>query len=99
MSLNLFSFASMSLYYYILLVLPVLILVNFIKNIKHLTIASSCANIIQLTSLLIIVYNLVKDVPSISNRESFGDKLPLFVSTTLFTYEGITIVRKLLLNN
>jgi hypothetical protein len=41
----------------------------------------------------------VRNVPPISTRESFGHNLPLFLSTTLFTYEGITVVRKLFLNN
>ncbi len=99
MNLNLFSSASMAIQYYLLLILPFMILINFIKSIKHLSVASTCANVIQLASLIIIGYNLVIDVPPITTRASFGDKLPLFFSTTVFTYEGITVVRKSYPNN
>lgn len=69
-----------------------MILLNFVKSIRHLAMGSAFANVIQLTSLGIIAYNLVTDVPSIADRKPIGSKLPQFVSTTVFTYEGITVV-------
>lgn len=78
---------------FLLILLPVMILLNFIKSIRHLAMGSTFANVVQLTSLIIIAYNLVTDVPSLSERKPIGNKLPQFVSTTVFTYEGITVVR------
>lgn len=77
---------------FLLFLLPVMILLNFIKSIRHLAIGSTFANCIQLASLFIIGYNLVTDLPSISDRPAVGSKIPQFVSTTVFTYEGITVV-------
>lgn len=77
---------------FLLILLPVMIILNFVKSIRHLAMGSTFANVVQLTSLFIIAYNLFTDVPSISERKPVGDKLPQFVSTTVFTYEGITVV-------
>lgn len=77
---------------FLVILLPVMILLNFVKSIRHLAMGSAFANVIQLTSLGIIAYNLVTDVPSIADRKPIGSKLPQFVSTTVFTYEGITVV-------
>lgn len=81
---------------FLVILLPVMIALNFIKSIRHLAMGSTFANVIQLTSLVIIAYNLVTDVPSITERKPIGNKLPQFVSTTVFTYEGITVVRVLI---
>ena len=82
---------------FLVIILPIMILLNFIKSIRHLAMGSTFANVIQLASLIIIVYNLVTDIPPISERKPIGNKLPQFVSTTVFTYEGITVVSGLLL--
>ncbi|OTF77729.1 hypothetical protein BLA29_009884 [Euroglyphus maynei] len=78
--------------YFLCLLLPIMIGLNFIKSINHLSIGSLIANIVQLTSLLIIIYNLVTNIPNIGDRKSFNYRLPQFVSTTAFTFEGITVV-------
>lgn len=77
---------------FLVIILPVMILLNFVKSIRHLAMGSTFANVIQLTSLIIIAYNLVTDIPPISDRKPIGNKIPQFVSTTVFTYEGITVV-------
>lgn len=71
-----------------------MILLNYVKSIRHLSMGSAFANLIQLASLAIIVYNLVTDVPPITEREPFNYRIPQFLSTTMFTYEGITVVSK-----
>lgn len=78
--------------YFLLGLLPILILANFLKKISHLAIASTIANIIQLASLLIIIYNLFIKLPSINERKAFNIEIPQFVSATAFTFEGITVV-------
>ncbi|CAG2179782.1 unnamed protein product, partial [Oppiella nova] len=58
--------------------------------IRLLTIASGCANVVQLVSFIIIIYNLVQNVEPISSRRAIGNELPLFFSITVYTFEGIT---------
>lgn len=83
---------------FLAIILPVMILLNFIKSIRHLSMGSTFANVIQLTSLAIIGYNLIwvsEETGSESSRpipKPFNEKIPQFVSTTVFTYEGITVV-------
>lgn len=85
----------MSLKLYLVIILPFIIAISFIKNIRHLSNASMVANVVQLASFGIIIYNLVTNVGqngSINDRTLFGQKIPQFFSTTMFTYEGITVV-------
>ncbi|CAG2166710.1 unnamed protein product [Oppiella nova] len=79
-----------SIQLYLLAILPFLILISFIKNIKHLSIGSMFGNVLQLVSFAIIIYNLVSDVDE-KETKLLGNKVPQFFSTTMFTYEGITV--------
>ncbi len=83
---------DISIEIYLAILLPVLILLNFVKSIKNLSYASTIANVLQLVGLAIVVYNLVTDIPSNPNIKNVGTKLPLFFVTTLFIFEGITVV-------
>lgn len=86
---------SLSVQDYLIIILPIMILISFVKNIKHISIASSFANVILLVSFAIIIYNLVTNVGqngSISDRKLLANKVPQFFGTTMFTYEGITVV-------
>ncbi|KAH7642467.1 hypothetical protein HUG17_5512 [Dermatophagoides farinae] len=81
--------------YFLCLLLPIMIALNFIKSIYHLSLGSLFANVVQMASLLIILYNLVTNIPYIGDRKPFNHKLPQFVSTTAFTFEGITVTMPL----
>jgi len=83
---------GISIEVYLAILLPFLILLNFVKSIKHLSIASTIANVLQLVGLGIVVYNLVTGILPFSDRQRVGSKLPLFFVTTLFIFEGITVV-------
>ncbi|XP_054162250.1 neutral amino acid uniporter 4-like [Oppia nitens] len=85
------GWSCVSIEYYLLIVLPFLVLISFIKNIKHLSIASMFGNVLQLVSFVIIIYNLVSQMDNISDTVLVSDKVPQFFSTTMFTYEGITV--------
>lgn len=82
----------MSIELYLLMLLPFMILLNCIKSIKHLSIASTCGSVLQLAGLVIIVYNLVREINPISKREAVGNRLAQFFVTTVFSFEGISVV-------
>lgn len=87
------SVASMSIEYYLLILLPVMVLLSFVKNIRHLSIASTAANLLQVAALAIVVYNLVSDIPPVTSlTQPYGTKIPLFFSTTVFSFEVIKVV-------
>jgi hypothetical protein len=87
------KFSSMSIEYYLLILFPIILLLNFVKSIKHLSIASTFANLLQVAGLSIIVYNLVNNIPPDSKlTEPVGTKIPLFFSTTVFSFEVIKVV-------
>ena len=70
-----------------------MILLSFVKNLKHLSIASTIANLLQVVALGIVVSNLVTDIPPVNSlTKPIGTKIPLFFSTTVFTFEVIKIV-------
>ncbi len=94
------KFSSMSIKYYLLILFPILALINFIKSIRHLSIASTFANLLQVVGITIIVYNLVSDIPPVSkNTDPVGSKLPLFFSTTVFSFEAIKVVSNSILSS
>jgi hypothetical protein len=92
--LDLFKSADMIVQLYLLIMLPFMILLNFVQNMKYLSIASSCALLLQITGILIIFYELFTDLPPTSTRSAVGDSIPLYFSTVCFAFEGISIVRE-----
>lgn len=82
----------MSIELYLLILLPFMILLNCIKSIKHLSIASTCGSVMQMAGLIIIVYNLVIEIKPISGRSAVGNRLAQFFVTTVFSFEGISVV-------
>lgn len=80
---------------YLFCLYPLMVLLNFVKGINHLSIFSGAANLLQVTGLLIIFYNLVSGgLISPSERPAVGDiqDFPLFFSTACFAFEGIGVV-------
>ncbi len=93
------KFSSMSIEYYLLILFPIIVLLNFVKSIKRLSIASTFANLLQVVGITIIVYYLVSDISPVSkNTEPIGAKLPLFFSTTVFSFEAIKVVSNSILS-
>lgn len=70
-----------------------MVLLNFIKTLKYLAVASGVANFLQGFGLLLLFTNLVQDIPSINERKMFDIKqFPLYFGTAVFSFEGIAIV-------
>lgn len=82
--------------WYILALLPFLILINLIRNLKHLAIFSVVANIFVALCLIITAYYVFSDLPSISVRTGVADykKMPLFFGTAIFALEGKLSIRR-----
>lgn len=79
---------------YMLMILIPIILLNWIRNLKYLAPLSTLANAITLISFAMILYYLVRDVPTFRHREPVGklENIPLFVGTVLFALEAIGVV-------
>ncbi|XP_053208154.1 proton-coupled amino acid transporter 1-like [Panonychus citri] len=78
---------------YIMACYPLMLALNCIKTLKYLAIASAIANLLQGIGLLVVLANLIQDLPPITtvkytNWESF----PLFCGTAFFSFEGISII-------
>lgn len=81
--------------YMVIFLLP-LILINWIRNLKHLAPFSTVANGVTVISFGIILYYIIREGPSLENREPIGEvkHFPLFFGTVLFALEAIGVVSR-----
>ncbi|KAL0279970.1 UNVERIFIED_CONTAM: hypothetical protein PYX00_001407 [Menopon gallinae] len=79
---------------YMVCILPPLLLLNYIRNLKYLAPFSTLANLIMLVSFGITFYYMFNDLPSISDRKVVGSvkEFPLFIGMVLFSMEAIAMV-------
>lgn len=56
--------------------------------------ASSLANLLQTVGLILVLTNLVQDLPATSQRTHVGElsRFPLFMGTAIYAFEGIGLV-------
>lgn len=82
---------------YMVCLLPLLIAMNLIRNLKYLAPFSMIANLLVGVGIGITYYYLFQDMPSVSARSSFGglERLPTFFGTAIFALEGIGVVMPL----
>nr|AUZ41739.1 glutamine transporter 1 [Diaphorina citri] len=82
---------------YMLCLLPFLILINLIRNLKYLAPFSMMANLLVGASVTICFYYIFQDLPSFDERPKFSSwqELPLFFGTAIFALEGIGVVMPL----
>ncbi|XP_075991469.1 proton-coupled amino acid transporter-like protein pathetic isoform X2 [Anticarsia gemmatalis] len=83
--------------YYMAVLLPLLIVMNLIRNLKYLAPLSMIANLLVGTGMGITFYYLFQDIPSIGERDKFTEfsRLPTFFGTAIFALEGIGVVMPL----
>lgn len=68
-------------------------LLNQIRTMKYLAVASATANTLQAIGLVLLFVNLVQDIPSIEDRRVINfSKFPLYFGTAVFSFEGISVV-------
>lgn len=82
---------------YMAALLPLLISMNLIRNLKYLAPLSMIANLLVATGMGITFYFLFQDVPSVDERDKFStlERLPTFFGTAIFALEGIGVVMPL----
>jgi len=79
---------------YMAIVSVPLIFLNWIRNLKLLTPVSVVSNCLQIFSIIVVLYYVMQDLPSITMRPAFQTwgGLPLFFGTAIYTFEGIALV-------
>uniref|UniRef100_A0A8D8V943 Proton-coupled amino acid transporter 4 n=3 Tax=Cacopsylla melanoneura TaxID=428564 RepID=A0A8D8V943_9HEMI len=89
--------SPLDLQWYMLGLLPFLICMNLIRNLKYLAPFSMIANLLVGASITICFWYIFQDLPSMDTRENFStfEELPLFFGTAIFALEGIGVVMPL----
>ncbi|XP_066147989.1 proton-coupled amino acid transporter-like protein CG1139 isoform X1 [Euwallacea fornicatus] len=82
---------------YMAAMLPLLIPVNLIKNLKFLSPLSMIANILVAVGMSVTFYYIFSDLPSFDSQPAYESvtKLPIFFGTAIFALEGIGVVMPL----
>ncbi|XP_063239964.1 proton-coupled amino acid transporter-like protein pathetic isoform X2 [Bacillus rossius redtenbacheri] len=82
---------------YMVIMMPILVVINMVRNLKYLAPFSMFANILIATGLGITFYYIFSDLPSVESRPNFSSwtQLPLFFGTAIFALEGIGVVMPL----
>ncbi|XP_075228556.1 proton-coupled amino acid transporter-like protein pathetic isoform X2 [Lycorma delicatula] len=83
--------------FYMIALLPLLIAVNLVRNLKYLAPFSMVANVLIGTGMGITFYYIFDDLPPVSSQPQFSSihQLPLFFGTAIFALEGIGVVMPL----
>lgn len=76
------------------MILPIVIVINYIRNIRRLTFLSTISNFLQVAGIAIILYNVfTQPWPEFPDRlPKIGEKIPQFFVSSLFIFEGISLV-------
>jgi proton-coupled amino acid transporter len=79
---------------YMAIVLPFVMALCSIKDLKQLAPISVIANFIQILALGLTFFYLVQDLPRTSERKMVAEwsQLPLFFGTAIYAFEGIGVV-------
>ncbi|XP_072765915.1 proton-coupled amino acid transporter-like protein pathetic [Anoplolepis gracilipes] len=79
---------------YIVSLIPALVLLGQVRNLKYLVPFSMLANIFMMTGFSITLYYIFNNVKSVDNVKLFAkvEQLPRFFATVIFAIEGIGVV-------
>ena len=81
-------------FYMFLIILPIALLLSYIRTLKRLAIASACANCLQVVGISIIIEYLLRDMPASPNVVHFrpASEVALGFGSAMFAFEGIAVV-------
>ncbi|GIY54168.1 hypothetical protein CEXT_466891 [Caerostris extrusa] len=91
---NLSGSTPISIHGYMGILLPLMVLYNFIRSLRRLSPFSSIANVLQSAGLVMVFYYLLSG-PHTSNLNPYVapiKKLPLYFGTAMYAFEGIGVV-------
>ncbi|XP_031630072.1 proton-coupled amino acid transporter-like protein CG1139 [Contarinia nasturtii] len=79
---------------FMVVVLPAIILLNSVRNLKYLAPLSTFANFVTIVSFGIICYFIVREPISLEGKRAVGpiSEFPFFFGTVLFSLEAIGVV-------
>ncbi|XP_025422068.1 proton-coupled amino acid transporter-like protein pathetic isoform X2 [Sipha flava] len=89
--------AEMNIRWYMLILMPFIIAMNLIRNLKYLAPFSMIANFLVGICMSITFWYMFQDMPSTKTVDYIADwhKWPLFFGTAIFALEGIGVVMPL----
>lgn len=92
-----YSDFNYDLRWYIFALLPLLIMINLVRDLKKMAIFSLIANILVALCLISTAYYVLTDLPSPSERPAIAEfkKMPLFFGSAIFALEAIGVVMSL----
>lgn len=79
-----------------ILMLPPLIIVNLVKNLKLMTPISTISNVMTIFGLILVFFYLIEDDLQLKEEMMLVKTLldvPAFIGTTLFALEAVGVVR------
>lgn len=82
--------------YHMAIILAPILLSTWIRNLKYLVPVSSIANILVIFGYFATMYIMCQSLPAVSERKYVAEvsNWPLFFGTVIYSFEGITLVRK-----
>lgn len=85
---------EMDVHYTMAIIFLPILLTALVRNLKYLAPLSMIANVFMLIGLVITVYYIAQDLPSVETRDYVATfhSMPLFFGTALFAFEGIGLV-------
>ncbi|XP_066147057.1 proton-coupled amino acid transporter-like protein pathetic isoform X1 [Euwallacea fornicatus] len=87
-------YVDLPVYWYFIMLLVPLILLNWVKSLKYLTPASLFASLVMSTGLIITFFYMLQGLPPVSSINAFSSwgQLPLYFGTAVYAFEGIGVV-------
>ena len=84
----------MHLRLYMVALIPAVVLLSQIRNLKYLVPFSILANVCMMVGLALTLYFIFIDIKPISSVKNFSSvkQLPVFFATVIFAIEGIGVV-------
>lgn len=80
---------------YMAMILPFVLLLSCMRSVRKLSYFSTLANFLCLSGLIVVYAQLFQDIPSVDSVPALNSdytRWPLFLATTIYTFEGIGVV-------